>query len=355
MEDEKRKARIRVAIAVLVLLDLSLAQQAISDQAYDSGAEQQRAPSAMTEQAANFDRLLVQAEDTAQPDNSSAEQPVSEPLGEKPKLVDLSRLFLRQATVLLEPGQVEAEIDFRYLRDEVELAAFREREFRITPIIRGGLLPRLEGFLEVPILWRQFRFLTSAGTPPATVEFEEAKTGIGDIAGGLKYVLLREQGIFPNLTGSVNFVAPSGDAPDLTDPLSVPLGTGRWRLGVGLTAIRSYDPAIVFGGIGYEANFDETLSNVEVSGGNRFTYNFGVGFGVNEQLTLSGFIIGEVRDELKFDGVKSLGTDIEPISLRATTTYRAAKRHVLEPAVQFGLTESAPDVELRLAYIFKFR
>jgi hypothetical protein len=339
------------ALPALFFLSLSLPGPAFTEDLYGSGEAPIRNLTTLAGETAAPDLSLAQAKDSAH----ETEQKASEPLGEKPKLVDLSRLFLRQAAVLLKPGEVETEVDFRYLLDEVELAGFREREISVTPIARGGLLPRLEGFLEVPIVWRQFRFLASAGIPPSTVELDESKSGIGDINAGLKYILLREQGIWPDIIGSVNFVAPSGDAPDLNDPLAVPLGTGRWRLGGALTAIRSYDPAVVFGGIGYEYNFDETLSDIKVSGGDRFTYNFGVGFGVNDQLTLSGFLLGEVRNELEFDGVKQVGTDFEPISLRATTTYRPAKRHVLEPAVQFGLTDAAPDVEFRFAYIFKIR
>lgn len=340
----------RAALAALLLVCLSLPQATLSDESYRSNAVQAGNLTALAEATIGPDLMLAQKAENAQTDQQDA----SKPLGEKPPLLDLSRLFLREATVLLEPGEVEFELALRYLRHEVEQSGFefRDRELRVTPTVRGGLLPRMEGFVEVPVVWRQSRFLVAAGSPPSIFEFEDDKAGVGDISAGLKYVLVREQNIWPDLVGAVNFTGPSGDAPDPNDVTTVGLGTGRWRVGGALTAIRSYDPAVVFGGVGYEYSLDETLSGVEVSGGSRFTYNFGIGFSVNDQLTLSGIILGEVRDELEFDGVTSLGTDFEPISLRATTTYRAAREHVFEPSVQFGLNEDAPDVELRLSYIF---
>jgi hypothetical protein len=244
---------------------------------------------------------------------------------------------------------LEIELPLSYARDD--LLGFRRREIAFTPTLRAGLLDRLEGNIDLPLVWRENE------TVPRPVLRPEAKddtAGIGDIGFGLKYALLPEVGAWPNIIGLVNVVAPSGEEPNPLDAIEASTGTGRWRTFFGVSAIRSFDPAIVFGGIGYEVNFDATLNNVEIGGGNRFTYNFGAGFAVNNQLTLSGVFLGEFREELEFNGQRLAGTEIEPMTMRANVTYRAASGQFIEPSVEWGLNEDAVDTRLRISYIVRF-
>ena len=296
--------------------------------------------------------LLAQAEQRREAPRSNATQKdnaTPEAIGEEPEEVDASRVFLRAEAVTLTPGQLEIELPLSYTRDD--LLGFRRRELAFTPTLRAGLLERLEVNIDLPLVWRENE------TVPRPVLRPEAKddtAGIGDISMGLKYALLPEVGAWPNIIGLVNVVAPSGKDPNLFDPIEASTGTGRWRTFFGVSAIRSFDPAIVFGGIGYEVNFDATLNDVEVSGGNRLTYNFGTGFAVNNQLTLSGVFLGEFREELEFNGQRLAGTEIEPMSMRANVPYRAASGHFIEPSVEWGLNEDAVDTRLRISYIVRF-
>ncbi|MGC1953826.1 MAG: transporter [Gammaproteobacteria bacterium] len=290
--------------------------------------------------------LQAQAEqETEAPGRNAA----PEAIGEEPEEIDTSRVFLRAEAVTLTPGQLEIELPLSYARDD--LLGFRRREIAFTPTLRAGLLERLEVNVDLPLVWRENE------TVPRPVQRPEAKddtAGIGDISLGLKYALLPEVGAWPNIIGLVNVFAPSGEDPNPLDAVEASTGSGRWRTFFGVSAIRSFDPAIIFGGIGYEVNFDATLNDIEVSGGNRLTYNFGAGFAVNNQLTLSGVFLGEFREELEFNGQRLAGSEIEPMSMRANVTYRAASGQFIEPSVEWGLNEDAVDTRLRISYIVRF-
>lgn len=285
---------------------------------------------------------------TGAPQTRGAEL-TSEVIGEKPEEVETSRVFLRAQAITLTPGQLEVEIPFSYTRDD--LLGFRRREIAFTPTLRAGLFDRLEGNIDLPLVWRENK---TVPLPVLRAERQDDTVGIGDIGLGLKYALLPEVGPWPNIIGLVNVSIPSGSNPNPRDAIEASTGTGRWRTSFGVTAIRSFDPATVFGGISYEVNFDATLNDIEVSGGDRLTYNFGVGFAVNDQLTLSGIFLGEYREEIAFDGRKFPGTDIEPMSIRTSVTYRAANRQFIEPSVEWGLNEDALDTRLRISYIARF-
>jgi len=117
--------------------------------------------------------------------------------------------------------------------------------------------------------------------------------------------------------------------------------------------VKSYEPAVLFGNIGYTYTFKETLNGIEVAPGNSFNYSFGMGFAINNQITMSGQFFGAYQTETEWDGVEILGSSREPMSVRTGLTYRLGKGSYLEPAVTFGLNDDAPNAALTLSYTQK--
>jgi hypothetical protein len=268
-----------------------------------------------------------------------------------------SLLFLRETTVLLKPGQTELEFDLSYLRND-ETLDFRflnfplSREVRLGTNLRAGLLNGLEGFVNLPIAWGERKVLRSHQAGFVNELFFETNDdfGIGDVNAGLKYSFVREDAQWPEVVGYLSAIAPTGSKPDPLNPAKAALGDGRWQTTVGATLVRSYDPAVLFGGISYTYRFDATLNGVDVSGAQRFGYNFGVGFAVNNQLTLSGQFLGAYETQVKLDGRKIDGSELEPMSLLASLTYRISKDQFIEPSVIWGLNNDATDTILTIAY-----
>jgi hypothetical protein len=292
--------------------------------------------------------LAIQAKGTetvAQKTDSQSALKSEEPLGEDSKQ-DLGPAFLRQATVLLAPGEFQVEFALSYLRDQ--FLNQRTRQASFISALRFGLPYRMEGFVNVPVSWRYNEFFDVTGT------FKDDQAGLGDVAGGLNIVLYEEDVNWPEVILQLGFGAPTGDDPSLLNPREVSLGLGRWRGSAGLNLVRSFDPAVVFGGIGFEYLTDETFDGIGIQGGHRLTYDFGTGFAVNSQLTLSGRFIGAYQTKTKLDGTKIEGSDIEPMSLRFSSTYRFSKKQYLEPSVRFGLNDDAIDTIINLSYFFNF-
>jgi hypothetical protein len=258
---------------------------------------------------------------------------------------DLGRVFLRNTTVLLTPGQVEVEAAFSYARDEV-LTDIRSRTRSLTldATVRVGLLDGLEGYVTVPFGYAEDqRFV---GDEAASGD----RFGLSDISSGLRYLILSESDVLPEVTLGLDVRAPVGQEPNLNADTSPALGSGRWRVGGSLTFVRSYDPAVIFGTLGYNHGFEGTVSGDEIGGGHVYSYAFGAGFAVNNQITLSGQFQGAYQTHLRFNDVKSTGSDREPMSLRSSLTYRIAPNQYIEPSIQYGLNDDAVDAILMLSY-----
>ncbi len=263
-------------------------------------------------------------------------------LGEPPK-EDLRQIFLRQSTVLLNKGEKELDISINYTRHQATY--FRTRDFSLPLSLRLGLTKRLEGVVNIPFNHTEQQVLDSQGGID-----RNDKTGIGDLSAGLKYILAYQNRQRPDIIGSLNVSVPTGDEGDISDPSSVSLGSGHWHISTGITLVKSYDPAVLFGSIGYVYSFDNTTQNVKVELGNQFNYSFGMGFAINNQITMSTSLSGSYQDSLTMNGTPVPLSSREPISLRTGLTYRLGKKQYLEPTVDFGLNEDAPDAGLTLSY-----
>jgi hypothetical protein len=293
----------------------------------------------------------VPASDASSESKGTAKaQPVGQEQEEDANIQKL--VFLRQSTVLLAPGQVEAEAAFGYLRNGNSSGFDVGRQITLTPTVQVGLLNRLEGSVTVPFGWseHEVRLIDSDGSLQSA---GKSTTGFGDLGLGLKYLLVPEGKTWPDVVLSWNAVAPTGNIESPLDPLHVRLGSGRWRLGGGLTVIRSYDPAILYAGVSYSHALSGEVDHFPVSGGDMFAYNFGLGFALNDRLTLSGLFQGSYVTQLNSGG-RILNTNTEVFSLQSAITYRFSTGQYLEPSVTYDINQDASSVVLGLSYIQRF-
>ena len=110
--------------------------------------------------------------------------------------------------------------------------------------------------------------------------------------------------------------------------------------------MRAYDPAVVFYGVGYKHYFARDYLGGEMAPGEEINYSFGMGFALNDSLTLSTTLLGSYQTEMRFDGAGLPGTSMEPLSLRLALTAVMSRRRIIEPFVRFGLTSDAPDAHI---------
>lgn len=278
--------------------------------------------------------------------------------------------FLRRNSVLLKPGNYQWEIGLQYTTNEtftpfgqlVEdtsvVANVRQvnRTFT-TPIeFRLGIAEGWQGSVGVPIGW--------SGSETSLLGFEETDDdfGFGDFAFSLTKVMREGNADRATVLGLLAVTVPTSDA-TLASTLLEPgatLGRGFWSLTTGVTALKNYDPLVVFGSAGYLHNFEGDVEDSDdtINAGDGFFYRLGVGFAVNSRVSLNTAFSGAFLDDIEFNDIQRGGTSREPLSIRIAATIlqadriRRENRRSVEPFLNFGLTNSAVNSQFGISWTF---
>lgn len=308
---------------------------------------------------------LAQSTDTAaQPSSTQTPESVGvPPPREQPQ-------FLRRNSVLLKPGRYQWEIGLQYttnetftpfgqLVDDTSVVANVRQVNRTftTPIeFRLGIAEGWQGSVGVPIGW--------SGSETSLLGFEQTDDdfGFGDFAFSLTKVLREGNTDRATLLGLLAVTAPTSDA-TLASTLLEPgatLGRGFWSLTTGMTALKNYDPLVVFGSAGYLHNFEGDVEDSDdtINAGDGFFYRLGVGFAVNSRVSLNTAFSGAFLDDIEFNDIQRGGTSREPLSIRIAATIlqaervRRENRRSVEPFLNFGLTNSAANSQFGISWTF---
>jgi hypothetical protein len=257
--------------------------------------------------------------------------------------------FLRGTSVLLDPGQVEGRLTFAYTPKKREYyGTSRQRLFYSVLGLNVGIHDRAEGWVNLPIGY-VLAYENSIFQP----ETRQSKLGLMDISFGLTGLLWTETDDRPEATISLSASAPTGEEPYDVDKI-YSLGTGHWSMGAGLNFVKSVDPAIMFGGISGthywpHRQYGQVFAYDELA----WNYYWGVGFAINERLSMSTRLNGAYQPALKADGVQAnLSTD--PMWATFSFGYMMDSHLVLEPQFSFGLNGDAGDPQISLAISKKF-
>jgi hypothetical protein len=338
-------------------------QLAQTTAAPDSSATTPTAAQSKKKPAAQSDKPAAQSDKPAAQSDKSA--PGASPLPATPKEQQEeternSLEFLRNEAVLVQPQKVEGDFGLAYLHSSQQLGNVRVLSQIST--LRFGILEGLEGFASLPLTWGQ-RQLNNISTVTTT-----EVSGIGDVRFGLKYNAINEGPDRPAVVTGFTVSAPTGKAPyfdpskgasiaqqsDIRDPTVPQIGTGHWIVTASLTALKSYDPLILFGSINYSKWLPQKFFGTLVDPGDVWEVNSGIGFSVNDTDTLSGQLFIDYADRWKFSGNPITQTGITPINLKIGYTHILSPSDIINPSVIFGLTRDANDAVVMLDWIHRF-
>jgi hypothetical protein len=274
----------------------------------------------------------------------------------------LTELYLRNQSVFLRKGELMVELDSFYIRNSrqelqrtngsTDLLTTTRRFFDNSIIARYGILTDgLEIDLFVPaFIHAEVESDSSVGRT------EQKETRVGDISAALRYQIWYERGARPSVVLDIEGKSRIGGT-GLT-------GTGNWNAGGGVTLIKTLDPVVFFGRLGYTYNFASQTRDL----GNIFDYRVGMGFSLNDRVSfnvqLTGALIGPTT-VTTVDTTGGTGTigGITPVvfstrrteimNIVFTTTVMVTKKLFIEPLVAVALTEeSFTIVGVRIPYRF---
>ncbi len=238
--------------------------------------------------------------------------------------------FIRGQKLLFKPGEVQLEFGALYAHDASAVFPVSISRFaQASLLMRYGLAEDLEFDFGVPLVYTEqegdFRPFASSFT-------RETGVGLGDINWGLRYAAIHEEEAIPEVTLNVNAKSDAGDE-------DRGLGTGHWNVGTGVSLVKTIDPVVFFGSLGYTW----TLEQGDVDPGDQIPYSIGMGFSLNDRVSLSMAMAGAAIRRTEVNGNEIGGSGLDINSLQFTTTVQLAKRVYVEPFVGFGLTDEAAD------------
>ena len=244
---------------------------------------------------------------------------------------------------------------------------------------RWGVNPKLTLNLDVPYIARKTIYQKggAGGSAAAVAQEETHGAGIGDVTASANYRLFQEGPRRPETVMTVGITAPTGREPYGLDwkvierddddfirfavPAEQPTGNGLWQASVGLSAVKTADPAILFGNIGYIRSFKRSFADIDsnpdtvnpgqVELGDSYYFGAGVAFAFNERTSLSISFSDKLsaRASTRYKGgqwVKVIGSDANAGTLNLGVTYALTSRTTLVSMLGIGLTPDAPDFSL---------
>lgn len=286
---------------------------------------------------------------------------------------------VQRGGVLVGKGNVEAELGLTYAHfssNNIFIQGFAilpvlvighiavERIRRDIGIVsltgRYGLVDDLQ--LEVRVPWRFWHDRRSYPELAPPREETEAGGGIGDIEGSLYYQFLREREGAPNLIAGLTFKTRTGeDVFKVADPYKeLPEGSGFYSLRGTVTAIKTVDPVVLFGTLGWTYNLERDSINVKATGqtidvnpGWTAEYGVGMAYAINPKFSLNMQYQQSFTKTSKVNGWDQPNTALDVALLKIGAIYAYSKKSSIDFSVSTGLTNDAPDIIVELKIPFR--
>jgi hypothetical protein len=245
-----------------------------------------------------------------------------------------------QGLVLVETPEGVPTVSDQRQRDDIG-------EGRLT--VRLGLPWRSQLEVRAPFDWKAQDSALGDGT---NVYNREAS--VGDVEIELSHQFLAEKSWWPDLVGAVSWRFPTGQ-----DPLRVPVanlasGGGVNTISGRLTALKSFDPLVVFSTLAYSANFDHQESFGSVHPGNVLDWQMGAILAVNPGTSLSFAFIQDFKGHTRVAGVPIAGSDGVAAIAQVGLDQVLNSRTLLDVSLGVGVTRDAPDYQVMVSVPIRF-
>ncbi|WP_434019578.1 hypothetical protein [Paraburkholderia bonniea] len=249
---------------------------------------------------------------------------------------------------------------------------------------RYGITERMSIDIDVPYLYRSSNFIVGgAGGAANTLSDATVNShALGDVNFGVYYQFIKETSDIPDIVGSLRIKAPTGTSPfgikvqqasddntNLVAPNKLPTGTGFWNITAGVSALKTYDPVVLFGSVSYTYNIGRSFADISsvvgqtqpatVKLGNIIQIGGGVAlaFSDKDSASVSYTMAFEPQTKVKSPGGTNSGvpgSETTAAVLNFGLNHVVNKHLTINGAVSLGLTPDAPNfvVGVRFPYTF---
>ncbi|WP_327437905.1 hypothetical protein [Pseudomonas donghuensis] len=249
---------------------------------------------------------------------------------------------------------------------------------------RYNLDQRWQFDINVPVVYRESTYSSggAGGAGPvssdATVRRDPT---IGDVNFGVAYKFLDESENLPDAVVTLRVKAPTGKDPygiklvndptndNLSVPESLPTGNGVWAITPGISLVKTFDPAVLFGSLSYTYNMQDSFSDIspaintkvpgDVKLGDSWQIGAGIAFALNEKMSMSFSFSDQFasKSKIKPDGSdwQSIpNSDYNAANFNIGMTLAATDNLTIVPNLSIGLTDDAPDFSFSLKFPYYF-
>ena len=230
-------------------------------------------------------------------------------------------------------------------------AHIRQRLLYMPLAVRYGLTDRVQLFANAPVGWAN----TEVSETGAAAFFNNG--GIGDTNAGATILVQKSNGTSccPDVLATFGFTAPTGRTNGFVGIVETPgttLGQGFWAGYWNVLAIHTYDPVVVFYGVGSRHFFTKDIQDTPAKPGDQYIYQFGTGFAVNERITFSTTFFGYYITDAWVNNRVVDGTILEPMYLPFAVTITRCNKRIIEPYAIIGMTDTSANAQVGITWTF---
>jgi hypothetical protein len=289
----------------------------------------------------------------------------------------LDRTLVSRGGILLSPWTMEVEHSYSYYNassDNISIDGFsimpvlvvgdivseriRRDIMRASATARLGLPRDFQLEVRMPFGYESERRVTAENKQTSTHAL-----GIGDLEVAVMKQVLRQKNGWPDLLAGVRWKSTTGRDPFRVGKSEPALGTGFNSIQASITAVKTSDPAVFFGGLSYTANLSSSkgvmglnpdspyeIAMGSLNPGDTIGFNLGTALALNTDASISFGWDQRFTRTGTLNRMRIPGSFMSEGMLRIGTTYAYTAGRTIDVNLGIGMTRDTPDFQFTVAF-----